>query len=99
MKRFFLIFSQKRYRLHKNIVQQHFLHKDIISRGYPTKMKNYGSSKGWGGGYNKQPMEWKFEGGGFLELHIKKTLSNHLKNSLGFTSVFKPCLYKHDCER
>ena len=39
------------------------------------------------------------EYGYFLEHLIEKKLSNHLKNGLGFTGVFKPCLYKHDYER
>ena len=34
----------------------------ILSRGYPTKLKNYNNSRGWG--YDKHPLEWKFKGGG-----------------------------------
>ena len=48
MKRIFLILSlKKNYLLHNNIVQQHFQHKiNILSRENPTKLNNYGNSKG-----------------------------------------------------
>ena len=48
MKRIFLILSlKKNYLLHNNIVQQHFQHKiNILSEGNPTKLNNYGNSKG-----------------------------------------------------
>ena len=32
------------------MVQQLLLYTNILSRGYPTKLKNYGNSRGWGEG-------------------------------------------------
>ena len=58
---------------------------NILSMGFPTELENYGNYRGWGGGgYDKHPLEWKFQGDGgsktkvpseggygyFLELHI-----------------------------
>ena len=41
---------------------------NILSRGYPTKFKNYGNSRGWGGGgYYTYPLGWKFPGVGGLK--------------------------------
>ena len=41
---------------------------NIISRGYPTKLENYGNSRGWG--YDKRPLEWKFQGVGGSETKV-----------------------------
>ena len=47
MKRFFFSFyRRKNYLALNNIVQQHFGAKNTLSRGYPTKLKNYGNSRG-----------------------------------------------------
>ena len=46
-KNFSHFIAEKNYLLHNNIVQQHFQHKiNILSRGNPTNLNNYGNSKG-----------------------------------------------------
>ena len=38
---------------------------NILSKGFPTELENYGNSRGWvGRGYDKHPLEWKFQGDG-----------------------------------
>ena len=42
----------------------HFFRKHS-SRGFPTELENHGNSRGgWGRGYDKHPLEWKFQGDG-----------------------------------
>ena len=77
---FLSFYRRKKCLSHDKIVQQHF-DTNILSREYPTKLKIYGNSRGWG--YDKLPPERKFQGYGgskakvpsvggygcFLELH------------------------------
>ena len=46
---FFRFYRRKNYLSYNNVVQQHF-DTNILSRGYLTKLKNYGKFKGVGGG-------------------------------------------------
>ena len=49
---FLSFYRRKKCLSHDKIVQQHF-DTNILSREYPTKLKIYGNSRGWG--YDKLP--------------------------------------------
>ena len=58
-------YRRKNYLSHIIIQRNNIFDTNILSRGYPTKWKNYGNSRGWG--YDKHPLEWKFHGLGGLK--------------------------------
>ena len=86
-------------------MQQHFFTQRYSFQRVPNQVEKLQKFQGvgGGGGYNKHPMEWKFQGCGgpkakvlgggmdmFWNYKFKKTGSNHFKNSLGFTVQWSP---------
>ena len=83
MKRFFSHIISKNYVSHKNIVPElfFFFYQNILSRGYPTKLKNYGNSRVWGGrGVRQTPPGMEMPGGRGLK---KSVLRGSLDMFLG----------------
>ena len=82
-KNFSHFIAEKKFFLHNNIVQQHFWHKiNILSRGNPTKLNNYGNSKG--------VIEQKCPWWGGMDIFWNYTISKQpWVNSLGVSCLIK----------
>ena len=70
---------QKNYLLRTIIKCNNIFDTNILSRGHPTKLKIYGNSRGWGGGYDKHPLQCIMEIPAGVRGYDKHTLQHTIE--------------------